>query len=119
MLDPLYIYQLCNSFPHCTEGFPFGGNTLVFKVGQKMYAAYDIEKPVSINLKCQPNQVIELQESNPDTVLPAYHMNKKHWITLQLNTQKGIELFKPLLTQSYGLVFNSLSKNQQIALATK
>jgi predicted DNA-binding protein (MmcQ/YjbR family) len=74
--------EYCLSKKGTTEETPFGPNTLVFKVLGKMFAACEINSFESINLKCDPEIVIELREEFPDSVLPGYHMNKKHWNTV-------------------------------------
>jgi len=71
-----------------TEGFPFDKETLVIKVKNKMFLLLSLdETPLRFNVKCQPDKAIELREQYPQTVLPGYHMSKKHWNTIVLNGQ--------------------------------
>ena len=66
----------CLAKPGVTEEAPFGPETLVFKVGGKIFALTDIDTFGSINLKCDPERAVDLREAH-DYVLPGFHMNKK------------------------------------------
>jgi predicted DNA-binding protein (MmcQ/YjbR family) len=99
----------CLDFNSVTEEFPFDKTTLVFKVHGKIFALLDIEKFDSINLKCDPERSIELREQY-NGVLPGYHMNKKHWNTITLNSDLNDEFIFDLTKHSYNLVFSSLPK---------
>ena len=68
--------QFCLSLPGTEEGFPFGEHTLVFFVKGKMFALLDVDSFESVNLKCDPDEAIELRERY-EGVTPGYHMNKK------------------------------------------
>ena len=109
-LEKLRAYSL--SLPATDESMPFDDNTLVFKVGGKMFALIDITDSKSVNLKCDPNKIIDLQERFCG-VLPGYHMNKKHWITVLLNEDVSDTLVMEWIRDSYFLVFNKLSKRLQ------
>ena len=54
--------EYCLRKPFVTEGFPFDQSTLVFKVGGKIFLLTDIDSFVSVNLKCDPENCIELRE---------------------------------------------------------
>ncbi len=101
--------NFCLSFQNVTEDFPFDNRTLVFKIHGKMFALIDVEEFVSINLKCDPEKAIELREQLTG-VLPGYHMNKKHWNTIELNSDVSDELILELTKHSFELVFKSLPK---------
>jgi len=92
-----------------TEEVPFGPDTLVFKVAGKMFALADIEQFESINLKCDPELAIQLREQYPD-VMPGYHMNKKHWNTVNTSGLVGDELLRQWIDDSYDLVVAGLPK---------
>ena len=63
--------------PSVTEGFPFGEDTLVFKVNNKVFLLVGLDaSPLQFNVKCDPDKAIELREEFPGAVLPGYHMNK-------------------------------------------
>ena len=98
----------CLALPGATEETPFGPDTLVFKVGGKIFALTDLQTFASINLKCDPEQAVELRERY-DYVLPGWHMNKKHWNSVVCEGLKK-ELLLKLIDQSYNLVFESLTK---------
>jgi len=99
----------CLSKLGASESFPFDNQTLVFKVGGKIFALLYVEQTESINLKCEPEKAIELRERFI-SVIPGYHMNKKHWNTIQFNKDLSDQLIFDCIDHSYQLVFQSLSK---------
>jgi predicted DNA-binding protein (MmcQ/YjbR family) len=110
------LRSYCLSFPATAEGFPFDEQTLVFKVGGKMFALADVNSFESINLKCLPETGVELRERYAG-ITPGYHMNKKHWITVKCNADVSRELVLELIRSSYELVVNSLTKKVKHELA--
>jgi predicted DNA-binding protein (MmcQ/YjbR family) len=90
-----------------TEEFPFGEETLVYKVMGKMFALADVTLFESINLKCDPELAAELREQYP-AVQPGYHMNKKHWNTVLMDGSLPDKLVKNWIDNSYNLVVASL-----------
>jgi predicted DNA-binding protein (MmcQ/YjbR family) len=100
-----------------TEEFPFGETTLVYKVMGKMFALADLDTFESINLKCDPERGVELREQY-SSIIPGYHMNKKHWITVQMDGSLGDKFILDLVDDSYQLVVNSLTKSQKLTLNT-
>ena len=104
------IYDYCMNKLGTEETYPFGEETLVFKVGGKMYALSSPEKvPPSVNLKCDPERAMELREQY-EAVQPGYHMNKKHWNTIQLDGSLPANEIRELIDHSYDLVVASLPK---------
>ena len=105
------IRKYCLSLSGTEEDYPFGEDTLVFKVAGKMFTLASLDSiPLQINLKCDPETAIELREMY-EAVIPGYHMNKKHWNTVILDgTIKAKEL-KEWIKNSYNLVVNGLSKS--------
>jgi predicted DNA-binding protein (MmcQ/YjbR family) len=91
------------------EEFPFGEQTLVFKVMGKMFALTDVEQFESVNLKCDPELAAQLREEFP-AVLPGYHMNKKHWNTVLMDGSVSDKHLKAWIDDSYNLVVTSLTK---------
>ena len=79
------------------------------KVGGKMFALSDVDNFTSINLKCDPGKAIELREQYAG-IAPGYHMNKKHWITVNVNEDVTDTLLQELISASYQLVYDSLPK---------
>ncbi|WP_438710944.1 MmcQ/YjbR family DNA-binding protein [Aquimarina muelleri] len=102
--------EYCLSKKGVTEGFPFDKSTLVFKVMGKMFALTGLEKtPFSVNLKCDPDRALELREYHPE-VTPGYHMNKKHWNTVNFSGSLSTNLKQELIDHSYDLIVNGLTK---------
>lgn len=91
--------------PSVTEGFPFGEDTLVFKVSKKIFLLTGLNSsPLQFNVKCDPEKAIELREEYPGTVLPGYHMNKKHWNTIIVDGALSKKQLKEMIDHSYNLV---------------
>ena len=107
--------EYCLSKKGVTEDFPFDNETLVFKVGGKMFALTGIEQFKSINLKCDPERAVELREEYRG-ILPGYHMNKKHWNTVMMDGSVPMRLIKQMIDDSYDLVVSSLPKRQRDAI---
>ena len=91
--------------PKVTEGFPFGEDTLVFKVDNKIFVLITLTTtPLQFNVKCDPDKAIELREEFPENVLPGYHMNKKHWNTIIAIGRLSGKLIFEMIDHSYSLV---------------
>ena len=105
----------CLAKPGTTDETPFGPETLVLKVGGKLFALTDIDTFASLNLKCDPERAAELREQY-DYVLPGFHMNKKHWNTVQIGTGATDFQLRQWIDDSYNLVVNSLPKAARTAL---
>jgi len=96
------------------ESLPFGNETLVFKVYGKIFALCSLDNFVSANLKCDPQKAQLLRERYPETVLPGYHMNKKHWNTVKINKALNDNDFLELVNHSYQLVLNTIPKTKRL-----
>ena len=107
--------DFCIEMKGVTEEFPFDQNTLVFKVMGKMFALTNLDQFTSVNLKCLPETGVELRERFP-AVLPGYHMNKRHWITVMIDGSIPDNLLKEWILESYNLVTKSLTKSQKSTL---
>lgn len=109
-------YEYCLSKKGVTEHFPFDEDTLVFKVGGKMFALSSLSQwekgNPSVNLKCDPERAQELR-AEYDAIQPGFHMSKVHWNTIIVNAGVSDVLFKELMDHSYELVFKSLTKKLQ------
>ena len=91
--------------PSVTEGFPFGETVLVFKVSNKVFLLVPLDTAqLQFNVKCDPEKAIELREEWPDTVLPGYHMNKKHWNTVMVDGRLSNKQLLEMVDDSYRLV---------------
>ncbi len=90
--------------PDVEEGFPFGESTLVFKVGGKLFLLVSLDaQPLQFNVKCNPERAIELRDEY-SSVLPGYHMNKKHWNTVIVDNSLTNRQLKEFIDHSYELV---------------
>lgn len=98
-----------------TEDFPFDEHTLVFKVGGKMFALTGLNHDFAITLKCDPEYSVELQEKYSN-IKGAYHMNKKHWISIYNVETFDEKLLFSLIDDSYDLVLGSLTKKAQFVI---
>lgn len=105
----------CLSRKGVTEEFPFGPDTLVYKVMGKMFALADVQDFASINLKVEPEAGVELRERYP-AVSEGYHMNKKHWITVLMDGSLPDKLVCQWINDSYQLVVAGLTKSQKSVL---
>lgn len=100
----------CRSKVGSTEDFPFDETTLVFRIGGKIFALTDLgEKIPRVNLKCDPFLAEALREEYR-SILPGYHMNKRHWNTVILDGSIPDEKVLGMIDHSYDLVFSSLGK---------
>jgi len=110
-IEDLRIF--CLSLKGVEEGFPFGEQTLVFKVMGKMFCLSSMDRhPFQYNLKCDPEKAIVLREEFSG-VVPGWHMNKKHWNTVVFDGSFSNKLGKEWIKDSYNLVVHSLSKKQK------
>ena len=98
----------CLGLKAVTEEFPFGPETIVFKVAGKMFALTDVDLFASINLKCDPDEAVELRERYP-AVQPGYHMNKQHWNTILMDHSIASKLVLEWTKNSYDLVVSKLT----------
>ena len=95
-----------------TEELPFGPDTLVFKIGGKIFLLIGMDQiqHINFNVKCDPEYAVELREKYPQTVFPGYHMNKKHWNTVFVDRELNDQEIKKLIDHSFDLVLDSLPK---------
>lgn len=97
------IREYCITKKDVTESFPFGDDTLVFKRKGRIFLLANLDGDLSLNLKCDPSLALELRERYP-SVVPGYHMNKKHWNTVYIDgTIADKEIFS-WIDHSYDLV---------------
>ena len=102
--------EYCLSKPAATEDAPFGPDNIVFKVGGKMFALAALDEvPPAVNLKCDPDLALELRDRY-EQVRPGYHMNKKHWNTVELDGVIPEKEIRKMVDHSYDLVVRSLPK---------
>ncbi|MEZ5002806.1 MAG: MmcQ/YjbR family DNA-binding protein [Chitinophagales bacterium] len=110
------IREYCLAKSAVSEDFPFDEETLTFKVLDKIFLIISLDSiELSINLKCDPDKAIDLRE-NHACVKPGYHMNKKHWNTVDINGELSDRLIYELIDHSYDLVVKGLPKSKQAEL---
>lgn len=102
------------SFPNTWLDFPFGEGTSVYKVGDKaaddgkMFAIIsDNSNPLRVSLKCDPG-LAEILREKYESVVPGYHLNKKHWNTVICSGQLNDDEIKDLVNLSYQLVSGTI-----------
>lgn len=106
------LREYCLTKKYVTESFPFNADTLVFKVANKMFALVSLNSiPCVVSLKCNPEEAMELREKFIQ-ITAGYHMNKKHWNTVQIECLPEY-FIKKMIDDSYDLVIRKLSKKQQ------
>lgn len=104
----------CLAKDHVTEEFPFGPDTLVYKAMGKMFALTGLDNPTFlVNLKADPEKSILLRDEYPE-IVPGYHMNKKHWNTVNFEGNLSLKMLKQLIDDSYFLVLNSIPKKYRL-----
>jgi predicted DNA-binding protein (MmcQ/YjbR family) len=103
-MDHKTVEEYLLSMPNARLDYPFGEDVAVYKAKDKMFALVREKKePVQISLKCDPI-LAETLRAKYETVLPGYHLNKKHWNTIVLTGQLPWEEVQDLIKHSYGLV---------------
>jgi predicted DNA-binding protein (MmcQ/YjbR family) len=108
--------EYCLSKPSATEDTPFGPDNIVFKVDGKMFALAALDEvPSAVNLKCDPDLALELRDRYAQ-VRPGYHMNKKHWNTIELDGVIPEGEIRKMVDHSYDLVVQSLPKLRRVKL---
>ncbi len=111
--------EYCLTKIGANEGAPFGETVVVFKVGGKMFALASLdEMPTTVNLKCDPDLALELRDRY-EQVRPGYHMNKKHWNTVELGSGIPDVEIRKMIDHSYDLVVQSLPKRERERLTRK
>ena len=109
-MDLAEFRDYCLIKPGASEETPFGPDVLVFKVGGKMFALAALDAvPTTVNLKCHPDLALDLRDRY-EQVKPGYHMNKKHWNTVEIEGGIPAVELRKMIDHSYQLVVESLPK---------
>ena len=109
-MDLAQFREYCLSKPGAIEDTPFGPDVLVFKVGGKMFALAGLDAvPATANLKCDPDLALELRDRY-EQVTPGYHMNKKHWNTVVLESGIPDAELRKMIDHCYELVTKKFTK---------
>lgn len=106
------LRDYCLAKPFVTEGFPFGEDTLVFKVLDKIFLLIGLESGDRFNVKCDPEKAVALREQYQE-VQPGYHMNKTHWNTVSMTGRLTEDQLQEMIDHSYDLIVKSLPKSKQ------
>lgn len=111
-MDANEILEYCNTKKGTEETFPFDNETLVLKVGGKMFLLMSLARqPLSFAVKTDPEWSTELREQHPQ-ITGAYHMNKTHWNSVVCEGLKK-DLILKMIDSSYDLILNSLTKKMK------
>ncbi len=116
-MDILELREACLSMPGAEESTPFNDTVLVYKVGGKMFALFDMESPGWVNLKCEPEVSEELRERYPADITPGIHMNKRHWNTLRTDGDLPSEFILSMIRRSWRLVVAGLPRAARAGFA--
>jgi len=118
------LHEYLLSFPGAWLDYPFGEEVAVYKVGhkdvpaqeEKMFALIsEKETPLRVSLKCDPQLAVVLREKY-ETVVPGYHLNKKHWNTVDFEGGLDSQTLRHLVDHSYDQVVKTLKKAEKEAL---
>ena len=103
-VTPAELKAWCLEMPMAEETFPFNPETSVFKIAGKVFAISRLEKePFDVSVKCDPELGETLRETH-ESIVPGYHLNKRHWITITVNREVADERVRELIEDSYDLV---------------
>jgi predicted DNA-binding protein (MmcQ/YjbR family) len=115
-VKPTELRAYCLSLAGAEETFPFGELTSVFKVEGKMFALSALgSESLRVSLKCEPALAEALREAHP-AVTAGYHLNKRHWNTVELDGSLSDGTVRNLIEDSYDLVVSKLPRAKRLAL---
>jgi predicted DNA-binding protein (MmcQ/YjbR family) len=98
------LRDLCLAMPGAGESFPFGPETHVFKVGGKIFAISAFKpEALKISVKIDPEVGEGLRETH-ESIVPGYHLNKRHWVTVSIGGDAPDDLVRDLIEDSHDLV---------------
>ncbi|MBX9395209.1 MmcQ/YjbR family DNA-binding protein [Streptomyces sp. TRM72054] len=116
-MTPQELRAFCLSFNAAVEDFPFGPEASVFKVRGKMFALSILDaRPLTVNLKCDPEDAVRLRADHPGLIAPGWHMNKRHWNTVTVDGSLPARLVRELIEDSYDLVVAGLPRAERLRL---
>ncbi|MFJ9035882.1 MmcQ/YjbR family DNA-binding protein [Streptomyces sp. NPDC102406] len=115
-MTPEELRALCLSFNAAVEDFPFNPEISVFKVLGKMFALSSLDgRPLTVNLKCDPEDAVRLREEYEGVIVPGWHMNKRHWNTVRVGGLPD-RFVRELVEDSYDLVVAGLPRAERLRL---
>jgi predicted DNA-binding protein (MmcQ/YjbR family) len=98
------LREWCMTMPGSEETFPFSPGLSVFKTRGKMFALTRLDSdPLEVSVKCEPELAEQLRASY-EAIVPGYHLNKRHWITITVNADCPDDHVRDLIEDSYDLV---------------
>jgi predicted DNA-binding protein (MmcQ/YjbR family) len=116
-VTPEELRAVCLSFNAAEEDFPFRPEVSVFKVLGKMFALTQLDaRPLTVNLKCDPEDAIRLRADHEGLIVPGWHMNKRHWNTVTVDGGLPDRLVEELIEDSYDLVVAGLPRAERLRL---
>ncbi|CAL9446048.1 MmcQ/YjbR family DNA-binding protein [Streptomyces sp. enrichment culture] len=119
-MTPAELRAFCLSCNAAAEDFPFGPEISVFKVLGKMFALTRLDgDPLTVNLKCDPDDAVRLRREHPGLIVPGWHMNKRHWNTVTVAGGEGElpgRVVRELVEDSYDLVVAGLPRAERLRL---
>jgi predicted DNA-binding protein (MmcQ/YjbR family) len=101
--------------PESVEDEPFGPGALVYKVGGRVFAILQpasAERPAQVTLKCEPDLALHLRDQYP-AISPGYHVNKRHWNTVILDSTVPDEELREMVEHSYDRVVAGLPRAER------
>lgn len=112
-MDSKKYFNYCLTKTGAFEDYPFGPDVIVLKVAAKMFALLSNRNGVvNLSLKCNP-ELSEVLRSEYKSIIPGYHLNKRHWNTLLLDGSIPETEVRSLIDHSYDLVIKSLSSQKR------
>ncbi|HET9656392.1 MAG TPA: MmcQ/YjbR family DNA-binding protein [Kineosporiaceae bacterium] len=116
------VIERCEQLPGAELTFPFGPQPAVYKIGGKMFAVCagpsEQALPTQLSLKCDPEYASALRREHA-AIRPGYHLNKRHWITVDLAGELPDGLVEDLVEDSYDLVYGSLPRARRARLSAE
>jgi len=101
------VLGLCVGMPEAVEDYPFGDGVAVFKVRGRMFALVSLaDSPGSVSLKCDPGLALAWRARYP-AVRPGYHLNKRHWNTIDLDDSIEDDDLREMIDHSYDLIVSA------------
>ncbi|GAA2226359.1 MULTISPECIES: MmcQ/YjbR family DNA-binding protein [Streptomyces] len=116
-MTPQELRAFCLSFNAAVEDFPFSPEISVFKVMGKLFALSFLDaRPLTVNLKCDPDEAVRLRGEHEGLIVPGWHMNKRHWNTVTVDGGLPDRLVRELIEDSYDLVVAGLPRADRLRL---
>lgn len=116
-MTPQELRTFCLAFNGAVEDFPFNPQTSVFKVQGRLFALADLRsRPLTVNLKCDPEDAVRLRAGHEGLIVPGWHMNKRHWNTVTVDGGLPDRLVRELIEDSYDLVVAGLPRADRLRL---